>query len=370
VDFQVEIIQYPEQTATPKKKAKTTGKKQAATKEPVEVQDYDCTKNAAMKCCCCCHTNSKGTYFPSCPNYGDIQNDKITIPDLLKDVRKYSCKFWDKGILESCFTCGNHQHSDVLAQSCPVLLGTETLDGEEAQKIQQNSRKIRCVSWISKAESMDRAAKKFNSPEEVKHREEFDRPEESIAKIMADQRAAHPDWHWELWKIEPHPASHPEAGTDYEWLWEIFPKETNAKSYLKTMLRVEGKDSKRKWEIRERIVTPQKEQPPHGDRGSCGICGHHKGRKTFYETCPRLGDLLFKGGTKSAKVLMDETSINSCEHWIQKPKKKCQELNDVGGCMVGQDCSRKTEDERRAFGCHIPITDEKKPAKKKKESES
>jgi site-specific DNA-methyltransferase (adenine-specific) len=52
--------------------------------------------------------------------------------------------------------------------------------------------------------------------------------------------------------------------------------------------------------------------------GTCGTCGHHKGRKTFHETCPRLGELLFKGGTKSAKVLMEETQRERCEHWIDK----------------------------------------------------
>ena len=52
--------------------------------------------------------------------------------------------------------------------------------------------------------------------------------------------------------------------------------------------------------------------------GACGTCGHHKGRKTFHESCPRLGELLFKGGTKSAKVLMEETQRTACEHWVVK----------------------------------------------------
>lgn len=51
----------------------------------------------------------------------------------------------------------------------------------------------------------------------------------------------------------------------------------------------------------------------------CGTCGHHKGRKTFHESCPRLGELLFKGGTKSARVLMDETASNPCESWTDIP---------------------------------------------------
>lgn len=52
--------------------------------------------------------------------------------------------------------------------------------------------------------------------------------------------------------------------------------------------------------------------------GACGTCGHHKGRKTFHSSCPRLGELLFKGGTKSAKVLMEETQRDRCEHWVTK----------------------------------------------------
>jgi len=51
----------------------------------------------------------------------------------------------------------------------------------------------------------------------------------------------------------------------------------------------------------------------------CGTCGHHKGRKTFHDSCPRLGELLFKGGKKSAKVLMDETAATPCEHWTDVP---------------------------------------------------
>jgi 16S rRNA G966 N2-methylase RsmD len=52
----------------------------------------------------------------------------------------------------------------------------------------------------------------------------------------------------------------------------------------------------------------------------CGTCGHHKGRKTFHESCPRLGELLFKGGTKSAKVLMDETAATPCTDWTEIPR--------------------------------------------------
>jgi len=64
---------------------------------------------------------------------------------------------------------------------------------------------------------------------------------------------------------------------------------------------------------------PKNEAPPTVSGGptpgTCGTCGHHKGRKTFYDSCPRLGELLFKGGTKSAKVLIEETQVDRCEHW-------------------------------------------------------
>lgn len=72
-------------------------------------------------------------------------------------------------------------------------------------------------------------------------------------------------------------------------------------------------------------------QPVH--EGSCGTCSHHKGRKTFHESCPRLSELLFKGGTKSAKVLMDETSIERCEHWTAKLDHRCH------GCGSSKTCN-------------------------------
>jgi hypothetical protein len=84
--------------------------------------------------------------------------------------------------------------------------------------------------------------------------------------------------------------------------------------------------------------------------GTCGTCGHHKGRKTFHESCPRLGELLFKGGTKSAKVLMEETQRDRCPHWFDK-KDRCSSMNEVGTCMIHGDCSRKTPEERAAIGC-------------------
>jgi hypothetical protein len=45
---------------------------------------------------------------------------------------------------------------------------------------------------------------------------------------------------------------------------------------------------------------------------SCTTCGHHKGHKTFKESCPRVKELLFLGGNKSATQVMDETKIGGC----------------------------------------------------------
>jgi len=90
------------------------------------------------------------------------------------------------------------------------------------------------------------------------------------------------------------------------------------------------------------IQEAQKERD-HGTGGGpqdyvqhrCRSCGHHKGRKTFHESCPRLGELLFKGGTKSAKVLMDETAATQCEHWTDDPGGLvCRQ--EAGG--TGHDC--------------------------------
>jgi hypothetical protein len=77
----------------------------------------------------------------------------------------------------------------------------------------------------------------------------------------------------------------------------------------------------------------------------CGTCGHHKGRKTFHDSCPRLGELLFKGGTKSAKVLMDETAATPCGYWTDIPGdlyvpekiqdcfgKLCDQITGTAGC--------------------------------------
>jgi len=85
------------------------------------------------------------------------------------------------------------------------------------------------------------------------------------------------------------------------------------------------------------IFEAAKEQPVKSGGptpGSCGTCGHHKGRKTFHETCPRLGELLFKGGDKSAKVLMEETARTKCEAWISKADK----IPNITWCSTIRNC--------------------------------
>jgi hypothetical protein len=72
----------------------------------------------------------------------------------------------------------------------------------------------------------------------------------------------------------------------------------------------------------------------------CGTCGHHKGRKTFHESCPRLGELLFKGGEKSAKVLMEETQREICKHWIEK----WDEQNENPPCKEFDRCTPADRD--------------------------
>jgi hypothetical protein len=79
---------------------------------------------------------------------------------------------------------------------------------------------------------------------------------EWIANIQEGQRAAHPDWVWELWQI-----GHPNDPA-YEHLWEICPTEAAAKS-LKRQLEKDPdpKVPPRKWEIRKRsdvVKKPEK----------------------------------------------------------------------------------------------------------------
>jgi hypothetical protein len=66
--------------------------------------------------------------------------------------------------------------------------------------------------------------------------------------------------------------------------------------------------------------------PEAPKEGSCLTCGHHKDRKTFHETCPRLPDLMFKGGTYSAEQLMKETLLQGCCHWMVKEKAPAKKM--------------------------------------------
>jgi hypothetical protein len=50
----------------------------------------------------------------------------------------------------------------------------------------------------------------------------------------------------------------------------------------------------------------------------CLRCEHHKGRKTFKESCSRINELLFKGGDKTAAQLMQDTAKNPCPFFINK----------------------------------------------------
>ena len=124
----------------------------------------------------------------------------------------------------------------------------------------------------------------------------------------------------------------------------------------------DGVCTKTGMKVREMTYCPAayKDGPQPYIQHCCGTCGHHKGRKTFHESCPRLGELIFKGGTKSAKVLMEETAGgHPCLFWIPKGADRfgpCPEKNSMGGCMHGAySCPHKTEEARAAVGCTYPI---------------
>jgi hypothetical protein len=117
---------------------------------------------------------------------------------------------------------------------------------------------------------------------------------------------------------------------------------------------------------------PRDADPPrdHGTGGGpqpyvqhcCGTCGHHRGRKSFEESCPRLGELLFRHGTKSAKVLMEETSREGCKFWFD-PKNQCPYLDKgyPAGCFnLHKNCPKKTNKERLTVGCIAPVKEEEK----------
>jgi len=44
----------------------------------------------------------------------------------------------------------------------------------------------------------------------------------------------------------------------------------------------------------------------------CGTCRHHRGHKSFEETCPRVNELLFRQGIRTATQIMDDTKANGC----------------------------------------------------------
>ena len=50
----------------------------------------------------------------------------------------------------------------------------------------------------------------------------------------------------------------------------------------------------------------------------CGSCGHKGLRKWFKETCPRVDELLFRGGNKSATQIIEDTKANGCLHYCSK----------------------------------------------------
>jgi hypothetical protein len=39
---------------------------------------------------------------------------------------------------------------------------------------------------------------------------------------------------------------------------------------------------------------------------------------------------------------------------------RCEQLNDVGGCMVQQDCNQKTKEERENVLCYVEVVTKKR----------
>jgi hypothetical protein len=128
------------------------------------------------------------------------------------------------------------------------------------------------------------------------------------------------------------------------------------------------------------IQAAQEKRDPHThnpgpqpvQEGCCGTCGHHKGRKTFHESCPRIDELVFKKGPKSAKVLMEETQRERCEHWISKAERipnvtwcstirNCPSLDWEGGMCTKT--GKKLTDQNYCPTQHL-IGETEKPAKK------
>jgi len=113
-------------------------------------------------------------------------------------------------------------------------------------------------------------------------------------------------------------------------------------------LECEGRDDCRTHDPRAgcldtiKAIQEARKERDHGTGGGpqdyvqhcCGTCGHHKGRKTFHDSCPRLGELLFKGGTKSAKVLMEETQGEQCDAWLSKAER----IPNITWCSTIRNC--------------------------------
>ncbi len=203
---------------------------------------------------------------------------------------------------------------------------------------------------------------------------------EWFAALTESKRGSCPGWYWEVWKISP--------VKNAEWLYEGGRTEKEAKEIRK---RLENDESQKgcTFEVRKQpepdarpveVVSacldcqaldkckshdphagcmnelaetvapgyptsiggpicktcgwPETQEPEPYIQHCCGTCGHHKGRKTFHETCPRLGELLFKGGTRSAKVLMEETQRENCEGWISKAER----IPNVTWCSTIRNC--------------------------------
>jgi len=78
----------------------------------------------------------------------------------------------------------------------------------------------------------------------------------------------------------------------------------------------------------------------------CKDCTHKGLRNWFKETCPRVDELLFRGGNKSATQIIEETRKNGCQHFTLKGG-VVQDLSHVDlGEMV-------KEIDRRGMVCRI-----------------
>jgi hypothetical protein len=74
--------------------------------------------------------------------------------------------------------------------------------------------------------------------------------------------------------------------------------------------------------VREHAVSNPNHSISQGKDGdkpnNCIHCGDHEGRKTFSESCPRVNELMFRKGDKSATQIMQDTLHNGCLHFYHK----------------------------------------------------